>query len=412
MSRLRKSWSFDMSISDACKGMSFVLTSPLVFELYGAGFTRSRGSAYYELRFPRVSAIHHTRLPSEAVALDELQAMGRDASHTTDSEAEETVDDLWSRYSSVSGESGTDTDGEGLGSAGLHRVNQRDGQGWRAKQEQEWVEKLLRADAPKKGRNGGNSRKRRYSCSVPMAASIIEPGRRVRADPPLQIKDVAHQASTPLLPPALISLDRAAEEVAASKRVGSPARTLAGSALRPRTPRPGSSAQGLLASDVTVTSPLARQRSLIVPGRRSSSFVEFSRLVPTSSKSSSPRTAPSKYLWTVYPKHEGVRMDRLAYEGGVNWIGTLLRRAGYTRKEEGVDGLRETTYCCKGWTEAIVVTSSAHASALAARLRREYVAASSAAPLPIVIVDSRGLHGLNECLRISTDVHSTYRITI
>ena len=402
-----------MSISDACKGMSFVLTSPLVFELYGAGFTRSRGSAYYELRFPRVSAIHHARLPSEAVALEELQAMGRVASHTTDSEAEETVDDLWSRYSSVSGESGTDTDGEGASNIAHHRASQRSGQEWRAKQEQEWMEKLQKADAPKKDRNGGNGRKRKYSCSGPTGASIIEPIRSMRADPHRKTGGAVPEASAPLPSPASVSLIGSAEEMATSKRARSPARALSESGSCLESPRPCSLPQDLLGSDVTVTSPLTRRRSLIVPGRRSSSFVEFSAPIPATCKSSSPRTTtPRKYLWTVYPKHEGVPVDYLAYAGGVNWIGTLLRRAGYTRKEEGLEGHRRSSSRCRLWTEAIVITAPGHVSALVTRLRNEYVAASTTAPLSVVVVDSRGLHELGKCLTMSTDVPEMYRLTI
>lgn len=145
-----------MELSNSCSEMSFVLTSPLVFELYGAGFTRSHGSKYYELRFPRVSAIHHSRQPSEGVSLEELQAMGRDASSWIDSEAEDEIDDMWTRCSS--------------GTEGEEAAPRQMRASWRAKQEKMWIEKLEKADRPKQ-------KKRKKSVSSPQ---ILKTVRRAR----------------------------------------------------------------------------------------------------------------------------------------------------------------------------------------------------------------------------------------
>lgn len=132
--RIEKTWSFDLTIpADLRSEIAFVLARPLVFELYGAGFTRRKGSSLYELRFPRVSAIHESRKPSEAVTLSELQKLAKESSSWIGSEAESEVDDMWSRHSSGSG-------GETSGGSAND---------WRSRQENHWIKKLTRACQPR-----------------------------------------------------------------------------------------------------------------------------------------------------------------------------------------------------------------------------------------------------------------------
>lgn len=118
-----------MASPDLIKEVSHILARPLVFELYGAGFTRRRGSSFYELRFPRVSAVHEVRQASEAVTLSELQKTAIEASSWIGSEAESEIDDLWSRHSS------TTSGGEVSG----------DSDDWRSRQEKHWIKKLSRS---------------------------------------------------------------------------------------------------------------------------------------------------------------------------------------------------------------------------------------------------------------------------
>jgi hypothetical protein len=131
--KIRSNWQFDLAFNYGIEQeISFILERPLIFELFGAAFTRRRGSPYYELRFPRVSAIHQTREASEAVSLSDIQRLGKDASSWVGSEAEDVVDDLWSRHSSTSG-------GESSG-------EEKDKESWRSRQEKYWVKKLSRGD--------------------------------------------------------------------------------------------------------------------------------------------------------------------------------------------------------------------------------------------------------------------------
>ena len=124
--------------------MAIVFKKPLIFELFGAGFTRSNGSVTYELRFPRVSAIHHTRTVEECITLQQMQHIARDASSCTESEAEAEIDDLWSRCSS-SAASDTDAE-ESLRDSRLKTL------GWREREEEQWFKKLMKADRGRAGR--------------------------------------------------------------------------------------------------------------------------------------------------------------------------------------------------------------------------------------------------------------------
>lgn len=152
---MRKSWDFDLTFAPGIeREVSFILRQPLVFELFGAGFTRERGGKNYQLRFPRVSAIHHSRQLDECVNLQDLQRLGRESSTYVDSEAEDEISDLWSRYSSSSALSGEDN------ISPMRKKNV----GWREQQEEEWVQRLLKADRPK-------SHKRKKSVTSPVATS-------------------------------------------------------------------------------------------------------------------------------------------------------------------------------------------------------------------------------------------------
>ena len=129
-SRLGKSWCFDLTFSPALHQLpSLILRQPLVFELYGAGFTRPRGSPYYSLRFPRVSALHHSRLPSECITLQGLQHQARDATSWIESEAEAEIEDLWSRCSG-----GSETEGNEGSIVEKRSKLGGSGGGWRKKQ--------------------------------------------------------------------------------------------------------------------------------------------------------------------------------------------------------------------------------------------------------------------------------------
>lgn len=116
--------------------MTYIFARPIVFELYGAGFARPRGSPYYELRFPRVSAIHEVRSVSEAATLSEIQKAAKEACSWVGNEAESEVDDLWSRYSSASGE---EMSGESVD--------------WRTRQEKRWIKRLLRQERSRQSRH-------------------------------------------------------------------------------------------------------------------------------------------------------------------------------------------------------------------------------------------------------------------
>lgn len=126
------------------RAMAIVFKKPLIFELFGAGFARSNGSVTYELRFPRVSAIHHIRTVEECITLQQMQRIARDASSCTESEAEAEIDDLWSRCSS-SAASDTDAE-ESLRDSRLKTL------GWREREEEQWFKKLMKADHGRAGR--------------------------------------------------------------------------------------------------------------------------------------------------------------------------------------------------------------------------------------------------------------------
>lgn len=138
--------------------IQFVLAQPLVFELYGAGFSRRRGSSLYELRFPRVSAIHEFRRPSEAVTLSELQSLAKESLSWIGSEAESEVDDMWSKHSSASG-------GETSGDSATD---------WRARQQEHWVKKLTRACQPRTGRRSRRLQQTDHNGSYP-AQTMLDP---------------------------------------------------------------------------------------------------------------------------------------------------------------------------------------------------------------------------------------------
>ncbi|KAI0091748.1 hypothetical protein BDY19DRAFT_991426 [Irpex rosettiformis] len=81
---------------------SVLLQTPLLAELYGAGFTKAPGRTFYELRFPRLSKIHrpserswrpHT-LSHTAMQMIARESVGRDKS-TKD--VEDWCDELWGK---------------------------------------------------------------------------------------------------------------------------------------------------------------------------------------------------------------------------------------------------------------------------------------------------------------------------
>ena len=175
--------------------MSIVFNKPLVFELFGAGFTRSNGRANYELRFPRVSAIHHTRTVEECITLQQMQHIARDATSCTESEAEAEIDDLWSRCSS-SGASETEAES-------CHSSRDK-ALGWREREEEQWYKKLMKAD-----RGRGNRWRDAATLSPKVdiearqqAVTTPEPGRnapsiteQAQGDKPEAVQSKLHAAS-------------------------------------------------------------------------------------------------------------------------------------------------------------------------------------------------------------------------
>lgn len=160
-----------------------------MFELFGAGFSRPRGSPHYELRFPRVSAIHETRQASEAVTLMEMQRLAREAASWVGSEAESEVDDLWSKHSTTSGDE-----------------RSGDLRDWRMRQEDHWVKKLIRADKPKRrsATHGPSADPRTpgvIDASQKSSVEAIMPSRTLQMSP-AQVDLTSPTDSEPCLPDA------------------------------------------------------------------------------------------------------------------------------------------------------------------------------------------------------------------
>jgi len=78
-----------------------LLRTPILVELCGAGFTKSPGSKYYELRFPRITKIFPSseRSHMECLTLRELQTIAYETVGREDAIADEDLDDwvncLW-----------------------------------------------------------------------------------------------------------------------------------------------------------------------------------------------------------------------------------------------------------------------------------------------------------------------------
>lgn len=292
--RLRKSWSFDLNIHPSIASeVEFILGEPMVFELYGAGFTRSRGSKLYELRFPRVSAIHTTRKPDECVTLEEMQKMGRDCSSTLESEAEEEIGSLWSRCSSD--ESGWEEEEAGQASTGA----------WRGRQEQEWVEKLFRADRPKK-------HKRKKSASSPRMQII---SRRPYAR--RTIDDQALATSKALLVRqgvGRIDLNSKDHIDCTDANVDDSAPNQLLPALAPESY--SSTVEDAEQNDLST---IISERSLL--------SVDFIK-----------EEGNGQVIWTVYPRHSLPKdFDGRGYGGRVHSLGAFLRQLGFQPSGGGSD---------------------------------------------------------------------------
>ncbi|KAH8093745.1 hypothetical protein BXZ70DRAFT_949037 [Cristinia sonorae] len=118
-----------------------MLSQPLVAEVFGAGFTKSSGSKYYELRFPRISKVYRPseRSWKDAVTLEEFQKIGRQAIglDRPGKTEEDWCNQVWGKVSSPSVNSAVK----------------------RKRREEEWFEKLQRAE-------GRSSTRRRTGPSI------------------------------------------------------------------------------------------------------------------------------------------------------------------------------------------------------------------------------------------------------
>jgi hypothetical protein len=214
-------------------------------------------------------------LPQEAVALPELQAMGREASSWIDSEAEDEIDDLWTRCSSA-------TEGE----EGALPVRSKKAS-WRAKQEKAWVEKLEKADRPKQ-------KKRKKSISSPQ---ILHTARRARGDPPKAIVK-AHDA------------------------------LLAASAVDDEAGTPVHGTEPEL-------SHLSLSVRILPPIDEPASQQERQPCSNPPPPESSLSTHQTGYLWTVFPR-QAIRTHCLTYEGRISSLNCLLQQAGFRHRSEDV----------------------------------------------------------------------------
>ncbi|KAF8603783.1 hypothetical protein BDV93DRAFT_544423, partial [Ceratobasidium sp. AG-I] len=106
--------SYDMSLVTSLRARPprILFRTPLLFELMGAGFTKSESSRHYELRFPRITKVHSPtdRAWTSGLGARSLQRLAREAIGLSTSgggdSAEEVVDRIWGDDEDVSGGGG------------------------------------------------------------------------------------------------------------------------------------------------------------------------------------------------------------------------------------------------------------------------------------------------------------------
>lgn len=282
---------------------------------------KPRGTPHHVLRFPRVSAVHHTRTEKECVDLRQLQVLAREACSFVESEAEEEMDDLWRRFSG--GESGGEAEEQGIRGSGA---------GWREKQEQEWYDKLIKADKPKGGRT---SRKRKGTNSPQVV--IHKPVKRGAASER-----------------AVAACEIFASRMALSDP-SDPDKTLVNADVTPgkmATPRL------LAAPSLLAPSPGAPQSTLI-SSNRSGSFVEFI----------APQPAQEAYFWTVFPRTVPIKTASLPIHTRMHCIDRVMEGAGWRRQADQ----RSWPVGAAAFKAGKIFTSVDQAGALAKHLRCDWI---------------------------------------
>ncbi|GAA5978700.1 hypothetical protein JCM11641_006147 [Rhodosporidiobolus odoratus] len=154
---------------------SVVFRKPRVMELNGAGFQRTAGSPYYELRFPRITKSSRHDHCGSPLTLAQLQDTAQDAMQAAPTSAAAEIAQLWRSYSSTTVTSAGEPEEE------KYRREVR-----------EWVRKLEAADGVL---DGQGMRVDRLLDGVSAKADALNHKQRlVEAPPP--------QKARPRLPPA------------------------------------------------------------------------------------------------------------------------------------------------------------------------------------------------------------------
>ncbi|BGP07980.1 hypothetical protein JCM10049v2_003825 [Rhodotorula toruloides] len=299
---------------------SVIFRQPRVMELNGAGFQRTPGCPYYELRWPRIIKASRPDESGSPLSLADLQRVAHEATGTVSSSAAALVDQIWN-------------------------AAKRDGQKKESPAERYerevkmWVQKLERADGIMRdpGEPAGNGLKHLKAVSSPLkrpkspgSLAATEDQRNLDksqpANPPRQATpppsdadrrtDLAALATMPATPPRLrssVAMGRSVSSPCArsdapsppSQGIRPPVVTIdsTNTLLRRRTiAQTGST----LAEPSTFSSIIRKRRRLTSVGNQSSVQLRSFASLPLSLYGVEPHLEAAKfdfasYAWTLYP---------------------------------------------------------------------------------------------------------------
>ncbi|KPV75538.1 uncharacterized protein RHOBADRAFT_53505 [Rhodotorula graminis WP1] len=295
---------------------SIIFREPRIMELNGAGFQRSIGCPYYELRFPRITKpSREADSGASPLSLDKLQLVAQEAVGAAPSTAVALVDDIWNaavRDAAVGSSLERDT------SSGEESQERYE------REVRQWVERLEAADGVLDGersvtdghkRQGDEVRREEKRPRIDKAPAATS---STRSTPPLPTISTTRQASvdvdlsrTPTAasppPPALSALVRSISSPSARSSAPSPSQRPFSLALEhPATVKK----RAPLTSTVSCPSLSSKRRRRSSGSTRTSLTSTISTLLPALSPSSSLSSAttaaatthPSRaFAWSLHP---------------------------------------------------------------------------------------------------------------
>ncbi|GAA6048228.1 hypothetical protein JCM3770_006492 [Rhodotorula araucariae] len=293
---------------------SVIFRTPRVMELNGAGFQRSAGCPYYELRFPRITKPSRTADDGASpLSLQALQLVAHDAAGAAPSGAVALVDHIWNAaVRDAAADSGESAEG----------AVQGDSQEKYEREVRMWVRRLEKADGVAEAAGEvdameeaaiGAKKDRTRARARPLETSTS----RAALTPtvPLKVAAIAQAGKGPVPPPAPLKTPPRRASIALARSVSSPC-------SRSDAPSPS---QRLLAltSGIAATTPakrtalassascttlheLKRRRKLsassYAPSRLSLSAAVSVLLSPSSSASALAVPYPSSaFAWSLHP---------------------------------------------------------------------------------------------------------------